>query len=82
MICVLRRISILTSARSADNMKYIYQYDQWPNFNWQDDVVNAALITVRYHQGHLIGRMEALGFDFRGEAVLTTLTNDVLNLTK
>lgn len=59
-------------------MKYIYQHDQWPNFTWQDDEVNAALITVRHQQGRLIGRMEALGFDLRGEAVLTTLTNDVL----
>ena len=36
------------------------------------------LATVRYRQGRLLGRMEALAFDLRQEAVLQTLTEDVL----
>jgi Fic family protein len=36
------------------------------------------LAAVRHRQGRLIGRMEALGFDLRAEAVLATLTQDVL----
>ena len=36
------------------------------------------LATVRYRQGRLLGRMEALGFDLRQEAVLQTITEDVL----
>ncbi len=33
---------------------------------------------MRHRQGRLIGRMESLGFDLRAEAVLHTLTEDVL----
>src|SRR5262249_2940225 len=33
---------------------------------------------VRHRQGRLIGRMQALGFPLREEAVLKTLTEDVL----
>ena len=36
-----------------------------------------ALAAVRYEQGHLVGRMQALGFDLRREAVHETLTHDV-----
>lgn len=37
------------------------------------------LATVRHRQGRLIGRMEGLGSPLRAEAVLQTLTQDVLN---
>jgi len=33
---------------------------------------------VRHRQGRLIGRMEGLGFSLRSEAVLQSLTEDVL----
>lgn len=35
------------------------------------------LVAVRYAQGRLAGRMRALGFDLRQEALLETLTQDV-----
>ncbi|MBP9693050.1 MAG: DUF4172 domain-containing protein [Alphaproteobacteria bacterium] len=38
----------------------------------------ALLSLLRHQQGRLIGRIEALGFQFREEAVLQTLTQDVL----
>lgn len=38
----------------------------------------AALADVRYRQGRLIGRMEGLGFELQAQAVLATLTQDVL----
>jgi len=36
------------------------------------------LAAVRHRQGRLLGRMEALGFELRAEAVLRTLIEDVL----
>lgn len=38
----------------------------------------APLAAVRHHQGRLIGRMEGLGFQLREEAVLQSLTEEVL----
>lgn len=59
-------------------MQYIYDQDDWPNFTWNDELINPVLVELRHLQGRLVGRMEGLGFDLRNEAVLTTLTNDVL----
>jgi Fic family protein len=58
--------------------KYIYQYDQWPNFTWKHDEINALLGKVRHLQGKILGQMEALGFKLKEEALLSTLTLDVL----
>ncbi|MCB0847021.1 MAG: Fic family protein [Bacteroidetes bacterium] len=56
----------------------MYQYDQWPQFTWDDRAINAILGKVRHLQGKIFGQMEALGFTFKEEAILSTLTLDVL----
>ena len=57
---------------------YIHQKDNWPNFTWKSDELVNLLSEARNLQGRLIGRMESLGFDLRNEALLDTLTLDVL----
>ena len=57
---------------------YIYQNDNWPDFDWNDKSLMFPLGEVRNLQGKLIGKMEALGFSLREEAVLETLTIDVV----
>ena len=57
---------------------YIHQRDTWPVFRWQEAALIRQLADVRHRQGRLIGRMEALGFNLRAEAVLATLTEDVV----
>lgn len=57
---------------------YIYNVQGWPDFRWDEGLLAPRLAALRHRQGRLIGRMEALGFDLRAEAVLTTLTEDVL----
>ena len=59
-------------------MKYIHQLKTWPEFHWRQDSLTDKLASVRHQQGRLIGRMEALGFKLRSEAVLQTLTEDVI----
>ncbi len=58
--------------------KYIYQHDQWPDFTWNDKEINVILGKVRHLQGKILGQMGALGFSIKEEAVLSTLTLDVL----
>jgi Fic family protein len=58
--------------------KYIHELPDWPRFRWDSDGLAKQLATVRLRQGRLIGRMQALGFRLQEEAVLTTLTEDVL----
>ncbi|MEZ6012128.1 MAG: Fic family protein [Hyphomonas sp.] len=57
---------------------YIYELDGWPSFTWDAGVITPRLAATSRRQGRLIGRMESLGFELRSEAVLTTLTEDVL----
>ena len=59
-------------------MTYIHQRDNWPAFHWRDEQLAARLAAVRHRQGRLIGRMEGMGFALRNEAVLHTLTEDVV----
>ena len=57
---------------------YIHNHQDWPRFHWDRDRLSEHLSVVRHEQGRLLGRMEALGFKLRQEAVLKTLTEDVL----
>lgn len=57
---------------------FIHQQDDWPNFQWDSDKIVSLLSEARNLQGRLLGKMESLGFDLRNEALLDTLTMDVL----
>lgn len=57
---------------------YIHQKDHWPNFTWQNEEILNLLSEARNLQGRLMGKMESLGFDLRNEALLDTITPDVL----
>jgi Fic family protein len=58
--------------------EYIHNEEDWPRFHWNRESLAERLATVRHEQGRLLGRMENLGFKLRQEAVLRTLTEDVL----
>ena len=57
---------------------YMHQQPTWPRLEWRSEELTDRLAGVRLRQGHLLGRMESLGFDLRQEAMLDTLTSDVV----
>jgi len=57
---------------------YIYQYKNWPQFTWDEQKIQVILGKVRHLQGKIFGQMNALGFSVKEEAVLSTLTVDVI----
>jgi len=57
---------------------YIYHNPDWTNFTWNDSVVNSVFGEVRHLQGKISGQMDAVGFSIKEEAMLTTLTLDVV----
>ncbi|MEO8340315.1 MAG: Fic family protein [Nitrospirota bacterium] len=59
-------------------MTYSHERADWPKYHWDQQKLTPKLAAVRHRQGRLIGRMEAIGFSLRKEAVLQTLTLDVL----
>ena len=58
--------------------KYIHDDPDWPGFRWDEGGLAGPLAEIRHRQGRLLGRMEDLGFDLRQDAVLETLTGDVV----
>jgi Fic family protein len=57
---------------------YIHERAGWPGFRWDHARISPLLVDVRHRQGRLIGRMEGLGFQLRAEAVLQSLTEEVV----
>src|SRR4051794_22859582 len=57
---------------------YIHELPLWPQLTWNREGLAELLADVRHRQGRLAGYMEALGFGLRDEALLQTLTADVL----
>jgi Fic family protein len=63
-------------------MPYIYQNKNWPKFKWKNDEIISLLSEARNLQGRIIGKMESLGFELRSEAMLETLTLDVVKTSE
>lgn len=57
---------------------YIHQQPDWPRLHWRAEELTNRLARVRHLQGRLLGRMESLGFALQQEAMLHTLTSDVV----
>lgn len=60
---------------------YIYQQKDWPIFKWDNSSILSLLGEVRNLQGKLLGKMESLGFELRNQAILDTMSLEVINST-
>ncbi|MDR2949952.1 MAG: Fic family protein [Prevotella sp.] len=58
--------------------KYIYQHKNWTDFTWDYSKIAVVLGEVRHLQGKLLGTMNTLGFSLKSEAMLETLTLDIM----
>lgn len=57
---------------------YIHEKENWTDFVWDEKQVSLKLAETRNLQGRLLGKMESLGFDLQDEAVLNTLTLEIV----
>jgi Fic family protein len=55
----------------------MHQFPNWPNFTWRNEEIQLELGKLRNMQGRILGKMQAMGFKLREEALLKTLTLDV-----
>ena len=58
---------------------YIHELKEWPNFTYSNDEILPLLSRVRLKQGMLLGRMKDIGFEIQNQAVLDTITSDIIN---
>ncbi|MCX8482326.1 MAG: DUF4172 domain-containing protein [Crocinitomicaceae bacterium] len=61
---------------------YIHERENWTSFVWDNNKISSTLASVRHLQGRLLGRMEALGFDFIERATLESLILDVVDTSR
>jgi len=59
-------------------LPYIHQLPDWPKFRWDGGKLADRLAAVRHQQGRLVGHLQGLGFKLGQEAMLKTLTQEVL----
>ena len=57
---------------------WIWQYQQWPHFCWNDSSLIGLLAQVHEKQGRLLGMMSGMGFETQAASSLDTMTEDVL----
>jgi Fic family protein len=69
---------ILRKGCGEYQVRYIHEQKNWPRFRWAEERLLQPLAAVRHRQGRLVGHMQGLGFSLRNEAMLQTLTQDVL----
>lgn len=53
---------------------YIYQHENCPHFIWDKTRVLTLLAQAKWAQGLLLGKMQNLGFEIKGNAQLQSLT--------
>ena len=58
--------------------RYVHELPHWPAFRWDAEALAQALAETHELQGHLLGRMAAVGIDLRSDANFETMTTDVL----
>ncbi|MDR2065654.1 MAG: DUF4172 domain-containing protein [Prevotellaceae bacterium] len=59
-------------------MYFVYKNKNCPVIIWDNEALLNPLADVRYRQGRLIGTIESLAVDLQNEAVLETLTMDIV----
>lgn len=57
---------------------YIHELPDWPHFRWDEKRLAAQVAAVRHRQGRILGTLEGLGITLREEAILKTLTEEVI----
>ena len=61
---------------------FIWEQERWPHFEWDRARLTKPLAEARHKQGLLLGQMGSLGFRLKEEALLNTLTQDVLKTSE
>lgn len=59
-------------------MKYIYKNAGWHSLTYFGDKVQNLLLEIKKAQGYLLGKMDALGFDVKNNALLQVLTENII----
>ena len=60
------------------NEMYIWQQKEFPKFYWDEQKVTNRLVQVSHQHGKLLGIMSVVGFDLKNNAILDSMTEDII----
>ena len=69
--------NVIISVKYSE-IKYIYQNADWHSFTYFGDKIQTLLLEIKKAQGYLLGKMDALGFDVKNNALLQVLTENII----
>ncbi len=58
---------------------YIHQSSEWPHFTWDQVLIGKKLIAVNRAVGYLSGKLSAIGVGAQQEAMIETVTSDIVS---
>ena len=58
---------------------WLWQETNFPNFTWNETEVLKIIAEIRYQQGLLFGRIQDVGFEEKGSAIIEAQTQNVIN---
>jgi Fic family protein len=67
-----------TVTLQKNKIMYLHERKQWWKFKYDNDKIVNLLGMVRAKQGLMLGRMTSLGFDFQNDAMLTTMSLELV----
>lgn len=65
--------------KNNTNRQYIWQREDWPSFRWYSDALLDPLSRLGQLHGSLSGRMSMLGFSDKGQAQLSSMTDELIS---
>jgi Fic family protein len=65
--------------RKSENMRYIWNLKEWPNFKWQNSEIINILSHARLVQGKLLSKISSLGFDNNRKSRSEMLIEETIN---
>ncbi|MDR1068068.1 MAG: Fic family protein [Clostridiales Family XIII bacterium] len=58
--------------------KYIYERADWPELSWDERALHDVLRRVYLERGLLLGKLDALGFEVRDDAILKSVSAEIV----
>lgn len=63
-------------------MTYLYERENWTNWQWNHGVLLPIVANVRLLQGQLLGQLSALGFELNHQAQLNAMVQEVIKTSE
>lgn len=61
---------------------YIWKLKEWPGFTWDEELIKPRLVTIRLHQGRLLGQSDVMHKDLDLDAHMNALIQNAIKTSE